>query len=252
MGSYRANIVVGADGFFSAVRKSLDRTCRHGEALLSVLCEVPLDEDEIYERYGDLLFVQYGFIDGGYAWIFPKRGTITAGIGGTVSDTKNLVAALKEFLLLHGLGGSAGIRGGYIPVSDPERPAYAERIMLAGDAAGFVDSFTGEGIRYAIASGRIAAQVAANCHTSGDFSLRAFSEYQKLCENRFGANLRYAARVKALFMEHAGLVLNIVVKNSDIMDRYLGTLSGETDYKTLVGWIKQRLPALLLRRIFTL
>ena len=39
----------------------------------------------------------------------------------------------------------------------PERRGTA-RSLLVGDAAGLVDSFSGEGVRHAIASGRIAAQ----------------------------------------------------------------------------------------------
>jgi geranylgeranyl reductase family protein len=250
--SYRANLVIGADGFFSTVRKALKREFDSDEVMLSVLCEVPLDEEEIYRRCGDLLLVHYGFIDRGYAWIFPKRGSVTAGIGGAVSDTRILVSGLKRFLCLHGLDDRVKIRGGNVPVTMLRHPVYDERVMLTGDAAGFVDSFTGEGIRYAIISGKIAAQTAADCHERGDFSLHSVSLYQKQCEERFGENLRYAARVKDLLLRFDDLVMDMVVKNSSIMDRYLRTMTGEMGYRSFAGWVKQQLPAYFLKRVFSL
>ena len=250
MESYRANIVIGADGFFSTVRKSLDRGFDRDEVMLSVLCEVPLDEEEICRRCGNLLLVHCGFIDRGYAWIFPKRGSVTAGVGGAVSDTGILVSGLREFLRLHGLDDRVEIRGGHVPVTRFRHSVYDERVMLTGDAAGFVDSFTGEGIRYAIISGKIAAQTAADCHERGDFSLPSVSLYQKRCEERFGENLRYAARVKDLFLRFADLFMDTVVKNSRIMDRYLRVMTGEMDYRSFAGWVRLHLPALLLKRVF--
>jgi geranylgeranyl reductase family protein len=248
--SYRANIVIGADGFFSTVRKSLGRGFDRDEVMLSVLCEVLLDEEEICRRFGNLLLVHCYFIDRGYAWIFPKHGSVTAGVGGAVSDTGILVAGLKRFLCLHGLDDRVEIRGGYVPVTRFRHPVYDERVMLTGDAAGFVDSFTGEGIRYAIISGKIAAQTAADCHERGDFSLTSVSLYQKRCEERFGENLHYAARVKDLFLRFADLAMDTVVKNSSIMDRYLRIMTGEMDYRTFAGWVRPHLPALLFKRVF--
>ena len=250
-GSYLAGVVVGADGFFSTVRKTLERRFDPDEVMFGVLCEVKLDEEEIYRRYGGLLLVHYGYIEGGYAWIFPKRGHVTAGIGGAFSHSGDLQSRLREFLNLHGLDEGAGIRGGHIPVTKFRHPVYDERVILAGDAAGFVDSFTGEGIRCAIISGKIAAETAADCHARGDFSSGAFSVYQKRCEESFGGNLRYASRISDLFSRFSDFVMDSLVDNSEITDAYLKIMTGEMDYRSFSGWIKKQLPGLLIKRVFS-
>jgi flavin-dependent dehydrogenase len=44
-----------------------------------------------------------------------------------------------------------------IPVGGPLRPPARGRVLLAGDAGGFVNGFTAEGIYYAMVSGELAA-----------------------------------------------------------------------------------------------
>jgi geranylgeranyl reductase family protein len=248
---YLADLVVGADGYFSTVRKELHRKFARDEVMFCVLCEVQLDEEEIDRRYGDLLLVQYGFIDKGYAWIFPKRDCVSAGVGGVFYGSKQLPAKLREFLRLNSLEDSVEIRGGFVPVTKFRYPAYDERVMLTGDAAGFVDSFTGEGIRSAILSGKIAAETASFCHEQGTFSSQAVSIYQTRCEKLFFENLRYASKITELFLRFPDFLMDTVVRNSNIMDGYLKTMTGEMDYKTFSGWVKRRLPGLLLKRIFS-
>lgn len=249
--NYKANLVVGADGYFGIVRKALNREFAADEVMFCALCEVELDEEEIDRRYGNLLLVHYGFVGRGYAWIFPKRGCVSAGIGGAFSQSRELPARLREFVSLHGLDDRVEIKGGFVPVTRFRHPVYDERVMLAGDAAGFVDSFTGEGIRYAILSGKIAAETAAECHERAEFSLQAVSHYQIRCENRFGENLRYASRIADLSVRFTDFIIDTVVNNSSIMYGYLKTITGELDYRSFAAWVKRRIPGLLLKRVFS-
>ena len=60
-------------------------------------------------------------------------------------------------------------------------------MILAGDAAGFVDPFTGEGIYYALASGKIAGEMV------GDAPATSLARsYESRIEKEFGGDLRYA------------------------------------------------------------
>jgi geranylgeranyl reductase family protein len=166
--SYRANIVIGADGFYSRVLKSLRK--RSDDVRFCVLCEVPAKKAWIDRHLGDLALIHFGFIERGYAWLFPKKGSISAGIGGSFQKSKALPERLKAFLNANNLSTEVRIKGWFIPFTKFKYPVYADRIMLVGDAAGFVDSLTGEGIRCAVLSGKLAALTARSCHDKGNFS----------------------------------------------------------------------------------
>ena len=53
------------------------------------------------------------------------------------------------------------IRGAALPMGFNRQPHYDEGLLLVGDAGGMVNPFNGEGIAYAMESGRLAAEVIA-------------------------------------------------------------------------------------------
>jgi flavin-dependent dehydrogenase len=53
------------------------------------------------------------------------------------------------------------IRGAALPMGFNRSPIYRDGVILAGDAAGMVSPFNGEGIAYALQAGRVAADVIA-------------------------------------------------------------------------------------------
>ncbi|MBN2323258.1 MAG: geranylgeranyl reductase family protein [Spirochaetes bacterium] len=249
---YLADIVIGADGFHSLVRRSLGVKFTRDEIKFCVLCEVPVPEEMVNSRFGDMLQVDYDYVDGGYAWIFPKRESVTCGIGGALSDSKSFPDKLRRFLHMNGLDTGVRIKGGFLPTTRFRQPVYGDGVMLAGDAAGFVDAFTGEGIRFAIISGKLAAKTAQECHERGDFSQEAFSVYQSCCENAFGGDLVYAARITDLFSRFSEFVKSTIVKHSGLLKGYLKTMTGEMDYRTFFESIKRRIPLVVLKRLLLL
>jgi flavin-dependent dehydrogenase len=52
------------------------------------------------------------------------------------------------------------LRGAGLPMALHRQPAYTRGLLLAGDAAGAVNPFNGEGISYAMETGRMAAETA--------------------------------------------------------------------------------------------
>ncbi len=54
---------------------------------------------------------------------------------------------------------TAPIRGAALPMGFNRTPHYTRGLLLVGDAGGMVNPFNGEGIAYAMESGRIAADV---------------------------------------------------------------------------------------------
>jgi len=78
-------------------------------------------------------------------------------------------------------------------------PIVGERVMLVGDAAGFINPLNGEGIQYALVSGRWAAECAVECLAEDDFSERRLSAYAGRAERE----LRYD-------MALAGLIVQLI------------------------------------------
>jgi geranylgeranyl reductase family protein len=154
---YRARFLVGADGASGQVR----RLCAVGSWFsqgfaLEVQTAVPREEI-------DLTF-DFASVSNGYAWIFPKGNHLNVGVyslSSASSLTRNrLLSYVKNRLgtdTLHGvtgqyLGIGAGESAEYI------QPDLRDRVFLVGDAGGFADPLTGEGIYGALVSGQAAAK----------------------------------------------------------------------------------------------
>ena len=60
------------------------------------------------------------------------------------------------------------IRGAALPMGFNRKPHYADGLLLVGDAGGMVNPFNGEGIAYAMESGRLAAEVIAQAFARPD------------------------------------------------------------------------------------
>ena len=109
----------------------------------------------------------------GYAWVFPKKNCVNIGIGefqSAVSKSKpkiplketyeKFIATLKEKKLLPDDFPIENLKGATLPIF-PLENTCGDRVLLCGDAAGFINPITGEGIYYAMVSGQIAANVIA-------------------------------------------------------------------------------------------
>ena len=76
-----------------------------------------------------------------------------------------------------------------IPVGGPLRRPGRGRVLLAGDAGGFVNGFTAEGIYYAMVSGDLARERDRRDGRRRR-STAAVSRYRRACDREIGAELR--------------------------------------------------------------
>ncbi len=145
-GSYRGNIIVGADGPMSIVRKS------HGLPVAPVLPAVNV----LMKATAEYNFTKIFFMDEikqGYGWLFPKGQFANVGIGATdnLRDALHFfINHLKNINLV--TGDSLEISAGLIPLYGLT-PEAADHTVLIGDAAGLTDPLTGAGIQQAFDSG---------------------------------------------------------------------------------------------------
>ncbi len=152
-----ADYVIGADGANSVVRK-LSGLNSPRDLIGAIEVEIPWTTD-LKHRYGDSPVFIFDRPREGYSWIFPKGDFLSVGIG-NLGKTPDLRTHLNRIMNDHGISlDGVNVHGHSIPVYNPKSVLQADRILLVGDSAGLADPFSGEGIRPAIKSGKIAAEV---------------------------------------------------------------------------------------------
>lgn len=109
-------------------------------------------------RWADTMGVDFTHSCGGYGWLFPKGDHVNIGVGGWQGGGPTLRQRLDLLTRDYGFDPAElwGLRGHPLPVRRPGAVVYHHRMVLVGDAAGFLDPFTGEGIFAAIWSGSMA------------------------------------------------------------------------------------------------
>ncbi len=158
-----AAYVVGADGATGRVARGLGLMSERS-ALAALESEVEV-EPWAMERWQGRRGLDLGEVTAGYGWVFPKGEHLSVGVGGlpVVEDYGRLLHEYDRKHTANRVPGSAIRRvirshGYLLPIRRPGAPVHKGRGLLGGDAAGLVEVFTGEGIYWAVRSGRIAAR----------------------------------------------------------------------------------------------
>ena len=136
-----------------------------------------------------------------------------------------------------------------IPLGGVSRRVHGERVILAGDAAGFVDPFLAEGLYYAVKSGEIAADVAALAVENDDFSQEFLAGYVAKCEDAFGSDLKSARRFAKFAYGNPDRSLKILRSDERLFLEYLKTVRGDRTYASFNRWCAMRSPVTFLKLI---
>jgi geranylgeranyl reductase family protein len=155
--------VIGADGVNSIVKNYYNIPSK--SIAKSAQYIVALPKEAIDNRVGNWFEVYYT-LQYGYGWISPMNDCLKIGVGIVSDHLKGSIWQILDKFMTHPtvnekIKGSKIIRkeAHTIPMSGPLDRLTGNRAILVGDAGGFVYPGTGEGIYYAIKTGRIAAQV---------------------------------------------------------------------------------------------
>lgn len=201
-GDFFAKFVIAADGALSTIAKKMNWD--HSHLLIPALeCEVSVSDDT-FERFSHASRFDFGMIPDGYAWVFPKKRHLSIGVLSMRRGAANLNELFIKYLQAIGINHIDKIeRHGYIIPVRPRTPPFArERVLLTGDAAGFADPVTAEGISFAIQSGRIAAQAILD----GKFdALRTMKLYDAEIERQILPELQSGSMLAVLLYEHPRL-----------------------------------------------
>ncbi|MGZ4545877.1 MAG: geranylgeranyl reductase family protein [Blastococcus sp.] len=203
--TWRAPLVVSAEGLSGRLAKSLGLVRREDRPLgvaVRRYVRTPRTDDDYLDISFDLT-ASGPSADSmpGYGWVFGM-GDGTANVGFGLLDTRRSTGADHRAVLRAWLDtlppewelgeehAVTPLRGAGLPMALHRQPAYSRGLLLTGDAAGLVNPFNGEGISYAMETGRMAAEAAAQALVLPEGPARE------------DALRRYPARLRAEYGRH--------------------------------------------------
>jgi len=257
--SFISKLVIGADGPSSIVSRSVGL---HGNIQQGLAWEAEITTDpEILKKYSDTVFLDWGTFPGGYGWVFPKADHVSIGVGGPAILSKQMMPYYRKFIDYLGFMSSSQLAVGskqsafgiQHPASSIQHPAssihypviqslrswpipvrikkgnfHSGRVIVAGDAGGLADSLTGEGIYYAIRSGKLAAESCASFLSGND---RSLGDFTRQINDELMTELLEGKKIKKIF-NVVPLKVHFFVRDSDRAWKAFGkVLRGERSYK---------------------
>jgi geranylgeranyl reductase family protein len=270
---FEGSVVIGADGVHSVIARRLGLNPGWPETAVALDMMEETPRESLCDRDSSTLWVAYGFNPAcagarkqraapeGYAYMFPKRDHVNAGVGyilryfrdAIVQSPYDLQRGLIERLRDRGFLAGESVRQNFtpflIPVAGPLRHLGRGRVLLAGDAGGFVNGFTAEGIYYAMVSGELAAQaiIQAPDRTS------PAQAYARLVDREIGSELRDSVLIQRyLFADRRRItaIIDAIHRRPAITQLIIDYASGRCGYRELRRRILARSPGLALRLVW--
>jgi geranylgeranyl reductase family protein len=241
-GPFSSRLLIGADGMGGPTARAagLYERWQPFEVAYAIESEIPVGESAVddfmsQQAYFDLYF---GVSPAGYGWVFPKGDHLTVGVGCRLSNLRDARGLFDSFVKripeldgvsipkpqahLIPLGGVANV------------PTASDRILLAGDSAGFAEPLLGEGIHFAVWGAQIAAQVAAQACQQDKFDRKFLGTYGKQCRGAFGVDFDVAYRVACFsYLEQYDMerVARFFFGEKKVQECMVGLMDGSIRYR---------------------
>lgn len=211
----RADVVLGCDGAPSLVRTLLGAP-RYPAAHTIVALRAYFEGVTLVRPDAFAVFYERDLLPG-YGWIFPLPGErANVGIGMRADHIRRRRVRLGEMFERFCRSPAVAAQlaqarrvgrpvGHLLPLGSFQHRVSFDQALLLGDAAGFINPATGEGIEYALESGEVAARAIDRAERKGDFGRAALSVYDRECAARFSSAFELC-HLAQLFFSTAGRV----------------------------------------------
>ena len=228
---FYADFLIAADGALSvAAKKYFSISDR--KLIPALEYEVHV-EDNILSRFGDFPRFDFGVVPKGYGWVFPKKEHLSIGVLSMTKISGNMNDYFSDYLKLLQINKIKKLEkhGFVIPIN--YRKIFAgNRIILIGDAAGFIDPITAEGISFAILSGQIASEALIKGNMNPD---EVYKEYNDQISKKIIPELR-AGKLLSKFVYGYRIVRIWIVRlyGKKLSELMTDVVMGEKKYSELV------------------
>ena len=191
---YQAKLVIGAGGHYCPVARAIGSKGISELAVVAQEAEFEMNARQkesctIKEEVPELFFLPDLM---GYGWVFRKGDYLNIGLGR--EDKSKLSSHVKDFCEYLTVQGkipgdiTAKYNGhAYLLYNHAVREMVADNVLLIGDSAGVAYPQSGEGIRPAVESAMLAADVIRDC--AGNYSKEQLQAYNDSMQQRFGQRL---------------------------------------------------------------
>jgi flavin-dependent dehydrogenase len=186
--------------------------------------------------------IYFGVTNWGYGWVCPKTATLTVGCGGVWQHNPDMKSRFMAFLRdTVGTLPEIPIRGHYLPFRRYRRSPGKNAILLVGDAAGLVEPITGEGIAFAMQSGKFAAEAILEAAKQQIPSL-AYPVYRRKYRTIRKIFDQASLMSYLLFPQKMGaLFANVLQKSHLPLVKEMDLLADEIGYKDFLQFILTKL-----------
>lgn len=174
----------------------------------------------------DKTILDFNAIESGYGWVFPKEKCTTIGLGKFNNKKVDYQKLLLSFARKYNFKiKEAEIKGYFIPVFSRKvfkKSVIDNKYILVGDSASLVDLVSGEGIYYALLSGKIAAESIIKCLNSNCLLSRIYFKKTKKIYKSLKTRKRLS---KILYSKYGIFFIKIGLSNKlfiKILNRMFG------------------------------
>ncbi|HLV10409.1 MAG TPA: geranylgeranyl reductase family protein, partial [Halanaerobiales bacterium] len=235
---YNCEIVAGADGASSKTAHLLgllpdDILNNRGMAVEMEINDIKDISSTLIDNQE--ILIDFGFIPGGYAWVFPKNEHFSIGMGTLTGERVDFKDKLRKYLSKLNISHKSNsfYRGHPIPFYGKTAGKIrvgGERFLLLGDAAHFADPLVGEGIYYACLSAELAADTIMEAFRSGNSNL---SLYQDKVRKELSGRFKIIQKMADIFYNKLDYFKLLVSLKPDIIQLFLDVVQGEYSYDRL-------------------
>jgi geranylgeranyl reductase family protein len=241
--SYRSRVVILAIGANMGLLQQLNILRHQPRPIIAVRGyyeDLQNVEDRIEAHFEDVPMP-------GYGWVFPiSKTSANIGLGmwkERVDQHGSLRSAMASFLNGARLKSVAadsklvGVLKSYpLRIDFTTAPTFAERILLVGETAGLVSPLTGEGIDFALETGKLAADFLETSFRESKFDPKSLSEYDRLLRSHFQSIFYFLGMLRRVYVNPLLMdrMIQLCERAPEIKQMFVGILMSQQHPRSLL------------------